>query len=672
VDVVEPGDNLWNLATRYYHQGEDWHEIYDANKGAEQPDGQRLQNPNLIQPGWHLVIPPIPAPAAPGAAPNPAMNGTAPNPNPAPGAGAAPRPQRPATAAPTPNAATGRPAPRPGATPAHTPAARPRPGHTDRPHTVGIDLPGGAGYIGITLAASIAAAVAILRTRNRHRGLPRDHQVPELSRHLAAVHSAAVSADRYGYRPDEHPGQTPPPLLTDPPGHPVVGTSSDLQHETAFDPGEFSGPIALTGPGAMDAARALAISTLATEGHTLRVDPELAGELLGTPHAPDEPGWLTTTPEDRADENAPQQPATTIRSIQPGTDYPPGTVLLGQPDSEDTSSPDAASESTPRGDDGTDQDTGPRLHTLTRDQAAELYTTLREARPAPGEPDEEQSEAETGEPETVSTEHGQLAAPTVTIDPRALTATPLILRLFGDPDVLGPTGATTPIGTEQATALLTLLALHTEGIRTRQLRALEWPDADDARTVRVTMSKAIGRVREPLRKALNKAAETADPVQHDSATGTYRLNPAVVTTDLALIEHLTAQAETAEPAQKLTLLIQAASLYRGQLSPGLDDYRRDWLTTARHTLLNGAATIHLRIAELAVDTEPETAAHHLRQLADLTPDEHDAITVALRRCQRLNDPRLASYIYQRHHDALHATNEKPDPETTQLARAIRA
>ena len=433
----------------------------------------------------------------------------------------------------------------------------------------------------------------------------------------------------------------------------------------------------MTGPGAIGAARAIAISTLATEGHTLHTDPGLTGELLGTPHAPDQPGWLASKPPDdeTAGDRTQQPPATTaIRIPQPGTDYPPGTVLLGNPETQDATVLDVETDGTLRSTSGTgaDQYTGTRLNTLTRTAAAELYTALREAQPAPvAEPDQDRAESETAEH---AARPGQLehpAPPTAATDPRALTTTPLILRVLGEPDILGPTGTPTAIDTEQATALLTLLALHPDGIRGRELRALEWPHATDNRPARVTVSRAITRIRERLRNALTGTPEAVDPVEYDNTGQTYRLNPAVITTDLALIRHFNHYAETAEQDQKLTLLTQAATLHRGQLAPRLDDRHRDWLTTARYNALTDAATLHLRIADLAADTDPEATAHHLRQFANLTPDDHDMVTAGLRICQRLKDPGLASHIYQRHKDALRRVKENPDPAVTQLARAIR-
>ncbi|MBM3994737.1 MAG: LysM peptidoglycan-binding domain-containing protein [Planctomycetes bacterium] len=49
--IVKPGDNLSAIARKYYGNSNDWPKIYQANKALIGP------NPNLIQPGQHLIIP---------------------------------------------------------------------------------------------------------------------------------------------------------------------------------------------------------------------------------------------------------------------------------------------------------------------------------------------------------------------------------------------------------------------------------------------------------------------------------------------------------------------------------------------------------------------------------------------------------------------------------------
>ena len=48
--TVKRGDNLWNIAKKYYGKGSLWTKIYNANKG-------KIKNPNLIYPGQKFTIP---------------------------------------------------------------------------------------------------------------------------------------------------------------------------------------------------------------------------------------------------------------------------------------------------------------------------------------------------------------------------------------------------------------------------------------------------------------------------------------------------------------------------------------------------------------------------------------------------------------------------------------
>ncbi|HJR54795.1 MAG TPA: LysM peptidoglycan-binding domain-containing protein [Gemmatimonadota bacterium] len=48
--TVKSGDSLWKISEQVYGNGNDWRRIYEANK-------DRIQNPDVIQPGWVLTIP---------------------------------------------------------------------------------------------------------------------------------------------------------------------------------------------------------------------------------------------------------------------------------------------------------------------------------------------------------------------------------------------------------------------------------------------------------------------------------------------------------------------------------------------------------------------------------------------------------------------------------------
>jgi hypothetical protein len=50
-------DTLWDIADRYLGDGRRYQEIWDLNKGVEQPDGRVLQKADLIHPGWVMKLP---------------------------------------------------------------------------------------------------------------------------------------------------------------------------------------------------------------------------------------------------------------------------------------------------------------------------------------------------------------------------------------------------------------------------------------------------------------------------------------------------------------------------------------------------------------------------------------------------------------------------------------
>ena len=55
--VVQPGDNLWDLAAAHLGSPLRWYELYSLNQDRTEPGGEALVNPNLIYPGWTLEFP---------------------------------------------------------------------------------------------------------------------------------------------------------------------------------------------------------------------------------------------------------------------------------------------------------------------------------------------------------------------------------------------------------------------------------------------------------------------------------------------------------------------------------------------------------------------------------------------------------------------------------------
>lgn len=55
--TVVSGDTLWALAGRFLGDPTKWPQIWNLNQGRAEPGGKTFTNPNLIFPGWTLLIP---------------------------------------------------------------------------------------------------------------------------------------------------------------------------------------------------------------------------------------------------------------------------------------------------------------------------------------------------------------------------------------------------------------------------------------------------------------------------------------------------------------------------------------------------------------------------------------------------------------------------------------
>ncbi len=56
---IEPGGpgTFWDLAETHLGDGARWHELWDMNRGRHQADGSVMRSPNLLRPGWTVLLP---------------------------------------------------------------------------------------------------------------------------------------------------------------------------------------------------------------------------------------------------------------------------------------------------------------------------------------------------------------------------------------------------------------------------------------------------------------------------------------------------------------------------------------------------------------------------------------------------------------------------------------
>ncbi len=161
--TVQPGDTLSGLSATYTGDAARWNTLADATRSLTQPDGKHLSDPNQLQVGWTVDIPPSPASGAVPAPP--AVPVVPPPPPPAPPSPSTQQTPAPVTPAPTPT-------PTPTPTPAPAAAARTPSPVSATPVRPGWNTLSTDGAVGGLLAAGVLAALGARRMVQARRRRP--------------------------------------------------------------------------------------------------------------------------------------------------------------------------------------------------------------------------------------------------------------------------------------------------------------------------------------------------------------------------------------------------------------------------------------------------------------------------------------------------------------------
>jgi DNA-binding SARP family transcriptional activator len=699
VYVVRPRDDLWSIAQRHLGDPYRWRDIWEHNQGRRQPDGAVFTDPDLIRPGWTLRLPAdatgLSAPARPGP---PQTSQTGPD---AFGEPAVPNPGAPSAHQPPP--ATPTPPPSEQATarqPAGVPAAA---DHATRPHDnepvdasgseddqdcsadPWVQLPSGA-LVGLSLAVGVSTALAAARLHQRRRRQPGDPQpgiayhdplAPEAVRRLRRAHLAHL---------DTGADSAPAPLL-DQPGHITIG-HRDGQPVT-LNLASIGG-VGLTGPGALDVARALIVDFLdhpqpgiadviltsptladdllpglqpvpgldiadSLEVALTRLEVELITRtrLLDTDQAPDFTTYTRRHPEDPLPAlllvTADPDPVLTARltavlalgrrlgitALILGDQATVPTLTVGPDGHIDTATPH--SELTGLG--------NVRLCTLPPVEATHVVAVIAASRTPHTAPTITEAEREPF-PVPVSASQAQ--------------SKPLTVHLLGPYRIHAAGGEIRAGLRSKARELLAYLLLHPHGATLEATVEALWPDADPTRGV-----ERFRTVLANLRTTLRSATGQPDAAVIARVGPRYHADPDLIDCDLWHFQTALADASSAgDHTTAIHSLQQVAAAYNGDL---LDSCYYDWVEPIREDLRRRATDALARLGELHEQTgNPEAALTALEQAIRHDPYAEQLYQRIMRLQATLGRPDAARRTYRLLETRLADLDVDPDQTTTQL------
>jgi DNA-binding SARP family transcriptional activator len=616
--TVRSGDTLWEIAARQLGNPLRFREIAALNLGRVMTDGRTFDDTSWIYPGWVLRLParPGPAPTVPA---RPASDSTGHH-----GQAACP----------------------PAAAPA---VARP---------AAGIRLPSGA-IVGISFAAAVSGTVLAARLRrSRHRVMrpvsaePAPGE-PSLAKPLAVMRQACLDA----------PAEVRSLPLLVPPGMLICAHAADGS-ELRLDLANAGG-LGVTGEGAADVARAILCGLLGPgigELPGLRVPGDLAAALaeLGT-----EKVRRARLLEAR-DAQADQAPPVVLIAAVTGTDSPRLETLLSSGAEHNISgvmlgdwAPGAACRV---GSDGLVETSrgnparglcGASMFRLAREEALDIVRLIGDAHPPTG--------ADTAE-ETVIPEP-RSAEPPAAERSASIPGRPVHIAVLGPPAVRVHGREIASGLRTDARNLLSLLAVHQDGLSIEAAAGALWPDASPSDTSS-RFHTAVNNIRPVLRAAAG--AQSAMFIVR--AAGRYRLDPSLIDCDLWHFENEIRKAAQAGDNDRASHLRLAAAAYTGPL---LDSCSLEWAEPPRESIRRRAADALRQLADLTWNHDPDGALGYLERALAIDEYNEELHQHLMSRQASLGRHDAVRRTYRHLERRLAGIDARPDLSSQALADRLR-
>jgi DNA-binding SARP family transcriptional activator len=297
-----------------------------------------------------------------------------------------------------------------------------------------------------------------------------------------------------------------------------------------------------------------------------------------------------------------------------------------------------------------------QLFHLSSAEAAEMLSVIRTARSS-----DEQTLPTSGQPSDSKQTTQPGPAPPLPEPPERKTTAQRLVQIH----VLGPARVEAggePIGTglrRISKALLTYLALNPHGVTREQGVEALWPGRDPAGGATM-FHTAINNVRKTLRKTSGRR----EPMFITYINGRYQLDPQLIDVDLwHVLDALAAASNTEDPTQKITALRRVADLYTAELA---EDATYEWAELERERFRRSATDALVALARLVQAEHPDQALTALEQAISHDVYSEPLYRSIMRLQARLGRPDAVRRTYRLLEDHFADLDVDPSSETAQL------